>query len=244
MTVNEVSKISNVTVRALQYYDKIGLLKPEKVGENGYRLYSSGDLETLQQILFFKEIGFPLAKIAGILKDRDFDRIDALKQHKKILELKRKRLQEMIDLTDRIIKGESTMSFKEFDDTPIKEHIKKYEAQAKEKWGGTDAYKQSAQKTSKYTAADWAKIKAEADKIYELFAEHMENGDAADKAFGAVEKWQEHINMYYYECSDEMLLGLADMYVNDPRFTKNIDKYKEGLARYISSAIKVCKNSV
>ena len=244
MTVNEVSKISNVTVRALQYYDKIGLLKPEKVGGNGYRLYGNGDLETLQQILFFKEIGFPLAKIAEILKDGDFDRIGALRQHKKILELKQKRLQEMIELTDRIIKGENTMSFKEFDDTQIKEHIKKYEEEVKEKWGGTKTYKQSAQKTSKYTEADWKKIKAEADGIYTLFISHMESGDTADKACGAVEKWQEHITRYYYECSDEMLLGLADMYVNDPRFTKNIDKYKEGLAGYISAAIKVCKNSV
>ena len=243
MTVKEVSKISKVTVRALQYYDKIGLLKPEKVGDNGYRLYGSGDMETLQQILFFKEIGFPLAKIAGILKDGDFDKKEALKQHKKILELKQQRLQEMIKLTDRIIKGENAMSFKEFDDTEIKKHIKKYEKEVKERWGDTNAYKQSAQRTSQYTAADWAKISDEAAGIYGLFIAHMECGDTADKAYDAVEKWQEHINKYYYECSDEILLGLADMYVCDPRFTKNIDKYKEGLAEYISAAIKVCKKA-
>ena len=242
MTINEVSKLSGVTVRALQYYDKIGLLAPAKVKENGYRVYDGTSLETLQQILFFKELGFELSKIAKIMKDENFDRVEALKNHKKILELKANRLKDMILLTEKMIKGENNMSFKEFDKSEMEKHMKKYEKEVREKWGETDAYKQSTKKTSKYSSKDWKRVNEQAEDIFSEFIKLMESGSTKNERDEAVIRWRDFITESYYDCTDEIMLGLAEMYVNDPRFKKNLDEKKEGLAEYMSHAIKECFN--
>ncbi len=240
MTIKEVSKLSGVTVRALQYYDKIGLLVPAKVKENGYRVYDGRSLEMLQQILFFKELGFELSKISKIMKDESFDRTEALKKHKKILELKARRLGDMILLTEKMIKGENDMSFKEFDKSEIENHMKKYEEEARKRWGETDAYKQSTKKTSKYNDKDWKRINVQAEDIFSEFIKLMENGSAKNERDAVVIRWRDFITDSYYDCTDEIMLGLAEMYVRDPRFKKNLDKKKDGLAKYMSEAIKDC----
>src|SRR3712207_8808124 len=114
-TVKQVSDLTGISVRMLHYYDKIGLLKPSKLTEAGYRLYDNEALEILQQILFFKEFDIPLKKIKEIMVSPYFDKMEALKNQKKLLILKQKRLNDLIGLIDKTLKGESTMSFKEFD---------------------------------------------------------------------------------------------------------------------------------
>jgi len=240
MIVKDVAKVSKVTVRTLHYYDGIGLLTPNSATDAGYRLYDEGDLERLQQILFFKELGFKLKDIAGIIDSPNFERKEALKKQKHLLKLKQKRIDGLVRLIDDILKGENTMSFEEFDSSEIQEHMKKHEKEAREKWGDTLEYKQSMKKTSKYTDADWARIKKESHEIYDVFVGLMENGGTKEENDRAVKKWQQHITDNYYDASDETMLGLADMYVSDSRFKKNIDKFQEGLAEYMSDAIKQC----
>ena len=124
-TVNEVSKLSGVSVQTLHYYDEIGLLTPQKSDHSGYRLYDEKDIESLQQILFFRELGFELKKIKEILDKPNFDKDQALKNHKDLLLLKRTRLDNLIELTENLLKGENKMSFKEFDMAEIENAQKK-----------------------------------------------------------------------------------------------------------------------
>lgn len=114
-TVSQVAKLTGISIRTLQYYDEIGLLKPSELTSSGYRLYDEEALQTLQQILFFKELGFPLKEIREILEKPDFDRMTAFKKQKELLLLKRNRIDRLIQLLGRLEKGEQCMSFKEFD---------------------------------------------------------------------------------------------------------------------------------
>ena len=142
MKISEVAKLSGVTVRTLHYYDEIGLLKPNKITEAGYRLYSNEDLETLQQILFFRELDFQLNEIKEIMMNPNYDKNKALNKHKELLIEKRERLDGLINLIDKTIKGDNNMSFKEFDNSKIEENKNKYAEEVKNRWGNTDAYKE------------------------------------------------------------------------------------------------------
>lgn len=237
-SVKEVAKISGVSVRTLHYYDQIGLLKPKSTTEAGYRLYDEEDLQTLQQILFFRELDFELKKIKEIITNSTFNREDALQKHKQLLILKKERIENLINLVDETLKGAKNMSFKEFDMTQIEEAQKKYQKEAEERWGGTDAYKESAKKTSSYSKQDWAIITTEAEGIYKALAEIRDESPENSEAQELVRQWQQHITKYYYNCSKDILAGLGEMYIADERFTKNIDKYGEGLALFMSKAIK------
>ena len=139
MTVKEVSRLTGVSVRTLQYYDQIGLLKPQEVGGNGYRYYSQENLQTLQQILFFRELQFPLKEIIKIIHQPDFDRKKAMQEHKKLLILQKERLERLIQLTEEAWKGEMEMNFQPFDERKLEE----YKKEAKERWGKTKAWQQS-----------------------------------------------------------------------------------------------------
>ena len=138
MKISEVAKLSGVTVRTLHYYDEIGLLKPSKTTEAGYRMYSIEDLEKLQQILFFRELDFPLNEIKEIMINPKYDKIEALNKHKELLIEKRKRIDGLVTLIDKTIKGDNNMSFKEFDNSKIEENKRKYSEEVKKRWGNTD----------------------------------------------------------------------------------------------------------
>ena len=209
-TVKEVSKLTKVSVRTLHYYDEIGLLKPAKISDSGYRLYDDGNLQTLQQILFFKELNFSLKEIKEIINNPNFDRTKALISHKELLNAKIERLNNLIHLIDDILEGEIDMSFKQFDNSEIQNMQKQYQSEAKEKYGNTKAFSEYKNKTEKYSKSDW----------------------------------QEYISKNFYNCTIDMLEGLGQIYVSDKRFTKNIDKYKSGLALFMSKAIGIyCKNN-
>lgn len=237
LNINQVAKLCGITVRALHYYNEIGLLKPTEYAQNGYRKYDKESLSKLQQILFFKELDIPLKQIKEILDNPSYDKNLTLVKHKKLLTLKRDRLNDIIALIDESI-NENCVSIKEFDMREIKKNTQKYAEEAMQRWGETNAYKQSEIKTAKYTNADWEIIKNKESAIFTDFASCMNNLNGCKSAETLVEEWQNYITSSFYDCTDEILAGLADLYVTDERFKKNIDKFGENLAEFMSSSIK------
>lgn len=238
MTVNEVAKLAGISVRTLHYYDEIGLLLPDGASDAGYRLYGDSSIERLQQILFFRELGFPLGEIAAILNAPNYDKSQALTNHRRLLTLKRERLNGLIALVDQALKGEGSMSIKEFDMKKIDEAREQYAAEAKARWGETDAYKESEKRTAKYTKEDWARMSAKSEAIFKGFAELRNLDPVSDAAQSLVRQWKAFISESYYDCTDEILSGLGEMYVDDARFTKNIDAYGDGTAMFMRDAIR------
>ncbi len=248
--VKEVADMLGVSVRTLHYYDQVGLLKPESVTTAGYRLYTDHDLERLQQVLFFKELGFSLQEIKQIIDNPLFDRKRALIAQKKLLAEQKKRLEAIINLVEKTlesIEGGTTMTKKEmfaaFDMSEIERHQRQYAEETKQKYGGSDAYKESQKKTSQYTAEDWAQIKAESEAIHQRLAALMDKQVTDPQVQAAIGEWRQHITKWYYYCTLEIFRGLGDLYVGDPRFTANIDKYRPGLALFMREAMHLyCDN--
>lgn len=249
--IKEVADMAGISVRMLHHYDKIGLLKPESVSAAGYRLYSDENLDRLQQILFFKELNFTLQEIKIILDSPNFDKKEALKVHRQLLLEKKIRLEKIIQSVDKTIssmEGEFKMDKKEmfnvFNMAEIEEHQKKYSEEVKEKYGTTSAYKESNKKTSKYTKEDWSNIMKDWDKIYKKLVNLMDRDPGHKEVQEAVHDFRNHISKNFYNCTPpEIFRGLGDLYVNDERFTSNIDKYKVGLSKFLREAINVyCDN--
>lgn len=239
MKINEVAKLTGVTVRTLHYYDEIGLLKPETVTEAGYRLYGDKELNTLQQILFFRELDFSLDTIKEIMTNPGYDRMEALNKHKELLIQKRERLNGLIGLLEQTLKGEKNMSFQEFDMTEIEENKAAYAAEVKEKWGKTDAYGQYEKKTGAYTKMDWDNTNAGLMKQFEKFGALKEKGVKSSEVMDCVAEFVQYMTEHFYECTDEILDGLGMMYSQDVRFMKNIDKVGgDGTAVFVGEAIQ------
>ena len=245
MSISETAKLTGISVRTLHYYDEIGLLKPVCVDEHsGYRFYDERSLERLQTILFYRELDFPLKDIIKIISNPDFNKNEALSRQKKLLRLKSERIERLIDAIDSTLKGENTMSFNEFDNSEFLAQKEKYATEAKEKWGNTDAYKESAKKTSAYSDEKWTEVNSGMNAIIFEFADCMKNNSSpeSESAQGLVQKWQDYITETHYTCTKEILAGLGMMYVGDERFKANIDKCGEGTAEYMSKAIEAyCK---
>lgn len=239
MKISEVAKLSGITVRTLHYYDEIGLLKPNKITEAGYRVYSNEDLETLQQILFFRELDFQLNEIKEIMMNPNYDKNKALNKHKELLIEKRERIDGLINLIDKTIKGDNNMSFKEFDNSKIEENKNKYAEEVKNRWGNTDAYKEYEKKTKSYDKNAWNTINEDMAKILKEFADNRNEDPNSDIAQELVEKWRMYITSNFYNCTKEILSGLGLMYTSDERFKNNIDQYGEGTAEFMAKAIEL-----
>lgn len=239
-TISEMAKLSGVSVRTLHYYDEIGLLAPsEVISETGYRYYDENSLEKLQQILFYRELDFPLKEIVQIMNAFDYNKEEALIRQRELLKLKRKRLDKLIELLNANLKGDTTMSFREFDTTEIDKAKAKYAEEVKERWGNTDAYAQSQKKTAGYTKEEWNKMNEQMDLLLKQFTECIGEKPDNMKVQKLVESWQQYITNTYYDCTKEILAGLGEMYIADERFTKNMDRFGEGTVKLISEAIKV-----
>lgn len=240
MTVNEVSKLAGVSIRTLQYYDKIGLLKPAEYTESGYRLYDDTAIERLQQILLFKELEFPLKDIKEIFMSPDFDKKKALDQQIKLLTLKKEHLENLISFARGIkLRGVNNMDFSAFDTKKIDEYTKK----AKEQWGTSPEFKEFEEKSRNWTDGDKKGVYADFIKIFESFGKIKNSNPASKEAQELVKELQEYISNHFYKCSDEVLEGLGKMYAGGGEFTDNINSYGgEGTADFVYEAIKVyCK---
>lgn len=248
--INEVSKLTGVSIRMLHHYDKIRLLEPSKRTDSNYRMYNDDDIARLYQILLFKELEFPLQEIKQILDDKDFNREKALKVQRNLIFEKKKRLERILESIDDTIEnlGGNVMSkknFKAFDYEEVKKHQEKYKEETEKRYGNSDAYKESQAKTSKYSKNDWENIMGEAGVIYEELAKLMDKDPSDKQVQELVEQWRNHISTNFYNCTIEIFRGLALMYIGDERFTKNIDKYGEGLAQFFSDAMNIyCDNNL
>lgn len=244
MHIKEFAKLTGVSVRTLHYYDEIGLLNPSFVEQqNGYRFYDEGCLERMQEILFYRELDFPLKEIQMILSSPDYDKQTALKEQKYLLTLKKERLERLISALDSAMKGEK-ITMKAFDNSEFVAQREQYAKEAKEKWGGTVAYKESVEKTKGYSKEKWNEINSAMEGIIAGFAECRKSKSAPDsvEARALVKKWQDFITANYYTCTGEILSGLGEMYVTDRRFKANIDRHGHGTAEFMSEAIKAyCK---
>lgn len=238
-TVREVSELTGVSIRTLHYYDAIGLLKPSAVTEAGYRLYDDGSLRRLQSILLFRELRFPLKEIREILDRPDLDQDAALEDQIRLLRLQRERLDRIIALACDIRKkgftDMSTTSFTAFD----RGELDAYEAEAKERWASTAAWQEYAARPKRSPAEQ----KAVTDVMMDIFRQlgtlrHLSPADERVQAL--IARLQQHITKNWYTCTSDILKGLGQMYVSDPRMQKNIDKAGgEGTAAFAAEAIAV-----
>jgi DNA-binding transcriptional MerR regulator len=239
-TVGELAKLTGVTVRALHHYDEIGLVRPSRRSAAGYREYDEADVLRLQQVLVYRELGLPLDDIATVLDDPDFDRVRALRQHREVLLGKRARLDALLAAIDAAIRiKEETMTNDQVKSLFDGFSPEVYDAEARERWGDTESYKESARRTKRYGKAEWQTIRDEADAIYARLAELMKLGAAPTDARvqEQIEAHRAHIDRWFYPCSHQMHVGLGELYVADPRFTANLDKLGAGFARYLRDAI-------
>ena len=239
MKISEVAKLTGITVRTLHYYDEIGLLKPDGVTEVGYRVYSDADLELLQQILFFRELDFPLEDIRRIMQNPAYDREDALRKQKELLLQKRGRLDRLIALVDSTLKGERDMSFRQFDATEIEETRRRYAEEAKQRWGDTAAYAEYEARSENVSDAQQRMLDGEGAELLREFGTKRALAPDSPEAQALVKKWQDYISASYYTFTKEILACLGKMYVGDARFTQNIDRFGEGTAAFMAAAIEV-----
>lgn len=239
MQVKEFSGLTGVSIRTLHYYDEIGLLAPSSVDDrNGYRYYDNDSLLRMQEILFYRELDFSLSSIKKILSSPDYDKKSALKEQKRLLIIKKERIERIIFAIEGAEKGENIMSA--FDNS----ELKKQKDEVKEKWGKTEAYREYSEKTKNYSAEKWSSVSDGLNFVFSEFADCMKSGESEDssKAQDLVKKLQNFINENYYNCTEEILFGLGQMYVLDERFRNNIDKNGSGTAEFVSNAIAVyCK---
>ena len=238
LTVHEVSKLTGVSIRTLQYYDEIGLLSPASYTEAGYRLYDDSALERLQQILLFRELEFPLKEIKVIINSPDFNKSKALEQQITLLELKKEHLEKLISLAHTIQSegGKKHMDFSAFDTKKLDE----YAAQAKASWGHTEAYKEYEKKSHARSAEETNRLAGQMMQIFADFGAIKQEAPNSESAQALVRQLQDFITAHYYTCTNEILAGLGQMYTAGGEMTDNIDKAGgNGTAAFVSKAIRV-----
>ena len=231
--------MAGVSERTLRYYDAIGLLPPQGVTAAGYRIYGEVELARLQEILFFRELGFGLAEIKKIMTSPGYDRSEALRRQRDMLIMERNRLNGIIELAERALKGEKNMSFAPFDSSELEKKREEYAREARERWGDTPEYAESERRTAGYGKAQWVQTQQEMADIFAEFAALRGQAPESAPVQALVEKWQAYISANFYACGKETLAGLGQMYTADERFMKNIDRAGEGTAALMSAAIAV-----
>lgn len=231
--------MAGVSIRTLHYYEEIGLLVPTGRTDAGYRLYTDDDLLRLQQILIGRELGLPLEQIRRLLYDLAFNRREALLVQKKQLQQRAKRTAAMIAAVDAALDvlqsgGEEMERIFQGCDPA------KYDAEAQERWGDTDAYKEAARRTKRYTKEDSALHRAEQEAIYRDAAELMKAGQNPSEpaAVAVAERHRLLIDRWFYPCSPETHHGLASLYESDPRFAAGMDAHATGLTAFLVAAIR------
>ena len=232
LSIGEAAQRLGVSVRTLRHYDEIGLVSPAQVGENGYRYYDREALALLQQAIFYRELGLPLKEIKPLLQAPEETRRQALLSHRALLELKKQQLEGLLQLVDDTLGG-TPMRKPIITQADVEAAKTKYAEEAKNRWGHTEAWKQSQGKTP-----DAAGMEA----VFRGFAALRDKHPGDPEVQAQVAAWQQYITDNMYHCTKEILAGLGQMYVCDERFTQNLDKYGEGTAKLMSEAIAIyCK---
>jgi len=241
-SVGQIARLAGVSVRTLHHYDDIGLLRAKKRSAKGYRMYTDADVERLQRILFYRELEVPLDQIGMLVRDRSTDSLAHLRRQRAALERRVKRLQSVIEAVDKEMEAQQMginltpeERLEVFGDFKPED----YAEEAEQRWGNTDAYKQSQRRTSTYTKADWEQIKSESAAVTDGLVALMSDGVPATdaRAMDLAEEHRSQITRWFYDCSYEVHTGLAQMYLADERFTANYEDIHVGLAQYIHDAI-------
>jgi len=242
-SIGELADLAGVTVRTLHHYDQIGLLRPGQRTAAGYRSYTEADADRLAQILGYRELGFGLEAIRMVLDEPDDDPGAHLLRQRTLLNERIQRLRRIVSAIDTTLEAQKMGStgltpaeklevFGDFDPDD-------YTDEVQERWGESDAYKQSASRTKNYTKADWAELSAESQQITEALAAAQSAGlpPTSPQAMDAAEAAREQISRRFYDLSHEMHRNLGDIYVADERFTATYEKIATGLAQYVRDAI-------
>jgi DNA-binding transcriptional MerR regulator len=241
-SVGQVATLAGVSVRTLHHYHEIGLLAPSGQTPAGYRKYSADDLERLQRVLFYRELGFALDDIVTILDDPATDAGGHLRRQRDLLTRRIRRLEAMVTAVDRAMEARHmgiSLTPEERLEVFGDRDPAQYAEEAERRWGETDAYRQSQQRTSGYTKEDWLRIKADTADLQARLAAAFTSGVAPDSAaaMDLAEEHRQQISRYFYDCGYDVHRGLAEMYLTDPRFTKNYEDVAPGLAQFVHDAI-------
>ncbi|WP_371598970.1 MerR family transcriptional regulator [Streptomyces sp. NBC_00564] len=240
--VGQVAGFAGVTVRTLHHYDEIGLLAPSGRSHAGHRRYSDADLDRLQQILFYRELGFPLDEVAALLDDPEADPRAHLRRQHELLTARIEKLQKMAAAVEHAMEARKMginltpeEKFEVFGDKDPEAHAE----EAERRWGGTEAYAESQRRAARYTKDDWKRMQAEVASWGERYDALMEAGEppTGERAMDMAEEHRQHITKWFYECSYETHQGLAGMYVSDERFKEFYDSMRPGLAEHLRDAI-------
>jgi DNA-binding transcriptional MerR regulator len=238
-TVKALSRLAGITPRTLHYYDEIGLLKPTRVGDNGYRYYGDEALLRLQQILFYRQLDIPLDSIRSIMERHDFDVVSALESHKQELRKRIVQMERLVTTVDNTIlhlKGKKDMSPKQLFEAFSEEQQAEYEKEAMRMYDPA-IVKASNKKWKSYSSAEKQRIADEGNAVYQGFLQAMPKGAASAEARACVEAWRKHMD-YFWTPNEEQLLGLANGYNDDPRFKARFDKIDPNLAAFVREAVK------
>lgn len=244
-TVGEVAELTRVSVRTLHHYDAVGLLSPSARSEAGYRLYAPADVARLWRILTFRELGFALADIGKLLGSSPEAEREALGLQAALLREQLARTQARLSTVTSLLRaaerGEGDVMTKEkieqmfegFDPS-------EYDAEVKERWGDTEAYRQSAERMARYTPADRERMTSEGAELHARYAALLGAGTPADspEAAAVAEAHRAYFDQWFYDCTPEMLKMVSHHWVSDPRFTANIDGIRPGLAAYERAAVQ------
>ncbi len=243
MNVGEVAALAGVTVRTLHHYDRIGLLSPSGRTAAGYRRYSAADLDRLHQVLLYRELGFPLEEVATLLHDPSADPAEHLRRQHRLLRDRLDRTAAMVAAVEKEMEARQMgisltpqERFEVFGDHDPEQ----YEAEVQERWGDTDAYRESSRRAAAYTKDDWLRVRAEGEDVEARMAAALQAGVAPDspEAMDLAEEARQQISRNFYDCPPQMHAGLGRMYVEDERFTAHYERVAPGLAQYVSTAVQ------
>ena len=242
LTVGQVAEQFDVTVRTLHHYDEIGLLVPSERTSAGYRLYTDNDIARLQHVVVYRRLGFALEEIALLLDDPSADVGEHLRRQRAAVQSRLDEMRDLVTAIDRALEKEMkgvNLTKEEQRELFGDSFTDEYVAEAEQRWGDSDAWKQSQKRTSKYTKADWVQIKAEGEAVETAFVAAMDAGEAAtsEAAMDAAEAHRANIEKWFYEVTPDFHRDLADMYIADPQFTNTYEDKKAGLAQYVRDAI-------
>ena len=241
LTVGQVAESFGVTVRTLHHYDAEGLVVPSARTHAGYRLYTEADLTRLATVVTYRRLGLPLDEVRALLEGVGTPE-EHLRRQRDAVVSRLGELEELVTAIDRALEREmerrpaTTEELKELFGDGFREE---YQAEAEERWGDTDAWKQSASRTTRYTTSDWERIKTEGEAVNSALVAALRSGasPASDAAMDAAEEHRAHIARWFYDLDHTFHRGLADMYVADPRFTRTYEDLAPGLAAYVHAAI-------
>ncbi|OAH11394.1 MerR family transcriptional regulator [Streptomyces jeddahensis] len=241
-SVGQVARFAKITVRALHHYDEIGLLVPSERSHAGHRRYGDADLDRLQQILFYRELGFPLDEVAALLDDPEADPREHLRRQRELLTARIAELQKMAEAVEHAMEARKLginltpeEKFEVFGD----KDPEAYADEAEERWGGTEAYAESQRRAARYTKADWKRMQDEVADWGARYDALMADGEpsSGERAMDMAEEHRQHITKWFYECTLEIHRGLGEMYVSDERFKEFYDSMRPGLAVHLRDAI-------